>query len=45
VLLGYGFSASLATMDRALTDAPLVLIALAAAVLVLLRIRKKRRRT
>ncbi|NEA30741.1 DedA family protein [Streptomyces sp. SID13031] len=42
VLLGYGFSASLATMSRAVTYAPLVLIAVAAAVLLLLRLRKKR---
>ena len=42
VLLGYGFSASLATISRVLTYGPLVLIALAAAVLILLRVRKKR---
>jgi membrane protein DedA with SNARE-associated domain len=44
VLLGYGFSASLATLDRALTYGPLVLIALAAAVLVVLGVRKRRHR-
>jgi len=42
VLLGYGFSASLATLARALTYVPLVLIAVA--VLVLLGIRRRRRR-
>ncbi|MGY4768730.1 DedA family protein [Kribbella sp. CWNU-51] len=41
VLLGYGFSASLTTLDHALTSVPLVLIAVAAAVFVLLRIRKR----
>ena len=41
VLLGYGFSASLTATSRILTYAPLVVIALAAAVLVLLRIRQK----
>jgi membrane-associated protein len=40
VLLGYSFSASLAAMGRALTYGPLALIALAAAVLVLLSLRK-----
>ena len=40
VLLGYSFSASLASIGRALTYGPLALIALAAAVLVLLRFRK-----
>jgi membrane protein DedA with SNARE-associated domain len=44
VLLGYGFSASLTTLDRTLAYVPLALIALVAAVLVFLRIRKKRRR-
>jgi membrane protein DedA with SNARE-associated domain len=42
VLLGYGFSASLATLAHALTYVPLVLIAVA--VLVLLGIRRRRRR-
>ena len=41
VLLGYSFSASLATMGKLLTYAPVVAIALAAAVLVVLRIRKR----
>jgi membrane protein DedA with SNARE-associated domain len=44
VLLGYGFSASLATLSRAVTYVPLVLIAVAVAVLLLLRLRKRRRR-
>lgn len=44
VLLGYGFSASLAAIGRALTYGPLALIALAAAVLVLLRLRRHRTR-
>jgi membrane-associated protein len=43
VLLGYAFAASLATLANALTYVPLVLIALAA-VVVVLRVRKKRRR-
>ncbi|WP_405071931.1 DedA family protein [Kribbella sp. NBC_01510] len=43
VLLGYVFSASLTTLDHALTSVPLVLIAVAAAVFVLLRIRKRHR--
>jgi len=42
VLLGYAFSASLATIGRVLTYGPLVLIVLAVAVLVLLRLRKNR---
>jgi membrane-associated protein len=42
VLLGYGFSASLATISRVLTFGPLSLLALAAAVFVLLRLRKRR---
>lgn len=41
VLLGYSFSASLATIGRVLTYGPVVVIALAAAVLVLLRVRKR----
>ncbi|WP_406055639.1 DedA family protein [Kribbella sp. NBC_00889] len=43
VLLGYAFAASLATLAHALTYVPLVLIAVAAAVLVV-RIRRKHRR-
>jgi membrane-associated protein len=41
VLLGYGFSASLAAIGRGLTYGPLVLIALAVAVLILLRVKKR----
>ena len=43
VLLGYAFSASLVRLEHALTYGPLVLIALAAAVLVVLGIRRRRR--
>jgi membrane-associated protein len=42
VLLGYGFSASLTAVGRGLTYGPLALIALALAVLILLRARKRR---
>ena len=42
VLLGYGFSASLTAVGRDLTYGPLVLIAVAVAVLILPRVRKHR---
>jgi membrane protein DedA with SNARE-associated domain len=42
VLLGYGFSASLAAVGSVLTYGPLALIALAVVVLILLRLRKRR---
>jgi membrane protein DedA with SNARE-associated domain len=42
VLLGYSFSASLSTLGRVLTFGPLALIALAAVLLVLRRLRKRR---
>ena len=45
VLLGYCFSASLATVGRVLTFGPLVLIALTAALLVVRRLRKRRPRS
>jgi membrane-associated protein len=41
VLLGYIFSASLVTLGRVLTYGPLVLIGVAAAVVVLVRVRKR----
>ncbi len=44
VLLGYAFSASLTTIGRYLTWAPLVLIALLAAGYVLVRLRRRARR-
>jgi membrane protein DedA with SNARE-associated domain len=43
VLLGYAFAASLATLANALTYIPLALIAVAAAVVVLRTLRKRRR--
>jgi membrane-associated protein len=42
VLLGYGFSASLAAIGTDLTYGPLALIVLAVVVLILLRLRKRR---